>query len=46
VAQRHGGELLIGSEVGRGSVFSLVFPPARVREEAEPANPGARPVQG
>ena len=34
VAQRHGGELLISSEVGRGSAFSLVFPPARVREPA------------
>jgi two-component system phosphate regulon sensor histidine kinase PhoR len=32
VAQRHGGELLIGSDLGRGSTFTLVFPPARVRE--------------
>lgn len=29
--QRHGGELLIDSELGRGSRFSLRLPPARVR---------------
>lgn len=31
VAQRHGGELDIRSEVGKGSTFRLVFPAARVR---------------
>jgi two-component system phosphate regulon sensor histidine kinase PhoR len=31
VMQRHGGELLIQSEVGKGSRFRLVFPAARVR---------------
>ncbi|MBV8125388.1 MAG: PAS domain-containing sensor histidine kinase, partial [Paucibacter sp.] len=31
VVQRHGGELQITSEVGRGSQFRLVFPAARVR---------------
>ena len=31
VAQRHGGELVIESELGRGSTFRLVFPAARVR---------------
>jgi two-component system phosphate regulon sensor histidine kinase PhoR len=31
VAQRHGGELDIQSELGRGSTFRLVFPAARVR---------------
>ena len=37
VAQRHGGELHIQSEVGRGSTFRLVFPAARVRDAAAPA---------
>jgi two-component system, OmpR family, phosphate regulon sensor histidine kinase PhoR len=37
VAQRHGGELDIHSEVGRGSTFRLVFPAARVRRS--PASP-------
>jgi two-component system phosphate regulon sensor histidine kinase PhoR len=33
VVQRHGGELVIDSEVGKGSVFRLVFPAPRVRIE-------------
>ncbi|MEO6747637.1 MAG: ATP-binding protein, partial [Caldimonas sp.] len=33
VVQRHGGELVIESEVGKGSVFRLVFPAPRVRIE-------------
>ena len=40
MVQRHGGELDIRSEVGKGSSFRLVFPAARVRtgvEEAEAA---------
>jgi two-component system, OmpR family, phosphate regulon sensor histidine kinase PhoR len=34
VAQRHGAELQIQSQLGHGSVFSLVFPAARVRRLA------------
>ena len=34
VMQRHGGELRIESEVGRGSKFSLVFPVARSLHDA------------
>jgi len=43
VAQRHGGELLIRSELGRGSCFTLVLPPARVRVAGAPAV--AQPLQ-
>jgi two-component system phosphate regulon sensor histidine kinase PhoR len=32
VVQRHGGELRISSEPGKGSVFTLTVPPARVRQ--------------
>ncbi len=35
VAQRHGGELDVQSEVDRGSTFRLVLPPARVRWAGE-----------
>lgn len=34
VVQRHGGEIDIQSEVGRGSRFRLVFPAVRVRQRA------------
>ncbi|HOB66514.1 phosphate regulon sensor histidine kinase PhoR [Ottowia sp.] len=37
VAQRHGGELQISSQQGRGSVFALVFPAQRVRALPPPA---------
>lgn len=33
VMQRHGGEIVIDSELGRGSTFRLVFPAVRVRED-------------
>ena len=36
VAQRHGGELQVSSELGQGSTFALVFPPQRVRQLAAP----------
>ena len=35
VVQRHGGELVIDSELGRGSTFRLQFPAARVRRVSE-----------
>lgn len=35
VVQRHGGELHIESQLGQGSRFTLVFPPARVRTSVE-----------
>jgi two-component system, OmpR family, phosphate regulon sensor histidine kinase PhoR len=37
VMQRHGGELLVHSEVGKGSRFRLVFPAARVRQASDSA---------
>jgi two-component system phosphate regulon sensor histidine kinase PhoR len=44
VAQRHGGELDNRSEVGKCSVFRLVFPAARLRSTAPPrdADPSRR----
>jgi len=37
VMQRHGGELMVQSEVGKGSRFRLVFPPARIRQASDSA---------
>ncbi len=34
VAQRHGGELQISSQLGKGSTFALLLPPERVRADA------------
>jgi two-component system, OmpR family, phosphate regulon sensor histidine kinase PhoR len=39
VAQRHGGELDIQSEPGKGSCFRLTFPAARTRREASRVGP-------
>lgn len=37
IMQRHGGELLVESEVGKGSRFRLIFPAARVRQASDSA---------
>jgi two-component system phosphate regulon sensor histidine kinase PhoR len=43
VIQRHGGEILIDSEPGKGSVFALTLPAARVRALPELAEPAPEP---
>ncbi|HVQ02126.1 MAG TPA: ATP-binding protein, partial [Burkholderiaceae bacterium] len=35
--QRHGGEMQVDSEPGKGSTFRLVFPPARVQQRSAEA---------
>jgi two-component system, OmpR family, phosphate regulon sensor histidine kinase PhoR len=37
IMQRHGGELMVESEVGKGSRFRLMFPAARVRHASDSA---------
>ena len=46
VMQRHGGEIDVDSELGKGSTFRLVFPPARVRLAAGTRIPGHAPARG
>jgi two-component system phosphate regulon sensor histidine kinase PhoR len=42
VAQRHGGELDVASEVGKGSTFRLLFPAVRTRDGGE--EPASAPI--
>lgn len=44
VAQRHGGEFEVQSDVGKGSTFCLAFPPARVRFLEPARDPRAQRV--
>jgi two-component system phosphate regulon sensor histidine kinase PhoR len=49
VLQRHGGELDVASELGKGATFRLVFPASRVRVEAPlpvDVEPGTEEVDG
>lgn len=41
IVQRHGGDLQVESESGKGSLFRLVFPAARVRRGSATGSPAA-----
>jgi two-component system phosphate regulon sensor histidine kinase PhoR len=46
VLQRHGGELAITSEEGRGSIFTCHFPPLRVARQSFALNGDSRYADG
>ena len=45
IIEKHKGHIRVNSEPGKGSRFRLIFPPARVRDDA-PASPDAADSRG